>query len=81
MSSNEKRPVIMLEADVMARLAKSWYGGAKVVYDDKAVALEMLRYSVFWKARKNFLIGLEYSQSGDRKSIEGTFNHKINIDT
>lgn len=74
-------PVVMAQTDLIARLTRNLYGGAKIVYDDKAQALEMQRYGMFWKAQKNFLIGLEYNKTGDRQSIDATFNHKINLST
>jgi hypothetical protein len=55
----------MGQADVIARVTKSLYGGAKIIYDDKARTLEMTRYGMFWKAQKNFLVGLEYNKTGD----------------
>lgn len=50
MSNNARPPVMMGEADLVARLTKRIYGGAKVVYDDKAKAVDLKRYGVFWKA-------------------------------
>jgi hypothetical protein len=81
MSNNARPPVIMGETDIVARLTKRVYGGAKIIYDDKAKAVDLSRYGVFWKAQKNFLIGLEYNQMGDRTSLDATFNHKINQTT
>jgi hypothetical protein len=57
------------------------YGGAKIIYDDKARAFEMTRYGIFWKAQKNFLLGVEYNHTGDLSAIEATINHKVNLDT
>lgn len=67
MNSNAKAPqnVMTAQADIIARLTQSIYGGAKVLYDDKANTIEMRKYGVFWKAKKNFLIGVEYNQVGD----------------
>jgi Eukaryotic porin len=81
MSNNVKDRVIMGQADVIARVTKQVYGGAKIVYDDKAHSLEMTRYGAFWKAQKNFLLGLEYNQTGDLQALEATINHKVNLDT
>jgi hypothetical protein len=61
MSNNAKQRVIMAQADVIARVTKKFYGGAKIVYDDKARSLEMIKYGLFFKAQKNFLVGLEYN--------------------
>ena len=41
MSSNAKQPVLMAQTDMIARLTKNIYGGAKIVYDDKAKAIDM----------------------------------------
>lgn len=71
----------MAQADLIARLTKALYGGAKIIYDDKARSLEMIKYGLFFKAQKNFLIGLEYSQTGDKCSIDASINHKVDIDT
>lgn len=65
MSNNARDRVIMGQADVIARVTKSLYGGAKIIYDDKARSFEMARYGMFWKAQKNFLVGLEYNKTGD----------------
>lgn len=81
MSNNAKDRVVMGQADVIARITKQLYGGAKVIYDDKAKSFEMTRYGLFWKAQKNLLIGLEYQQTGDFSGIETTINHKVNLDT
>ena len=64
MSNNARDRVIMGQADIIARISKSLYGGAKIIYDDKARSCEMTRYGVFWKAQKNFLVGLEYNKTG-----------------
>lgn len=50
MSNNAKDRVIMGQADLIARITKSLYGGAKIIYDDKAHSFEMARYGLFWKA-------------------------------
>jgi len=71
----------MSQADVIARITKNLYGGAKLIYDDKARTLEMTRYGMFWKAQKNLLVGLEYNHTGDLSAIEASFNHKVNLDT
>lgn len=81
MSNNAKSPVMMGQTDIVARLTKRLYGGAKIVYDDKAKAFDMQKYGFFWKAQKNFLIGLEYNQVGDRQFVDASFNHKINKTT
>ena len=81
MSSNAKQPVLMAQTDMIARLTKNIYGGAKIVYDDKAKAIDMQKYGLFWKAQKNFLVGLEYNQVGDKSSVDASFNHKIDIST
>jgi len=81
MSNNAKDRVIMGQADLIARITKSLYGGAKLIYDDKANSFEMARYGLFWKAQKNFLVGLEYHHTGDMSAIETTINHKVNLDT
>lgn len=66
MNNNSARdPVIMAQTDLVARLTKTLYGGAKLVYDDKARAFDMQRYGLFWKAEKNLLLGLELSRIGD----------------
>lgn len=65
MNNNARQPVVMAQTDIIARLTKTLYGGAKIVYDDKAKSLEMQKYGLFWKAYKNFLIGLEYNHIGD----------------
>ena len=41
MSNNAKSPVMMGQTDIVARLTKRLYGGAKIVYDDKAKAFDM----------------------------------------
>jgi hypothetical protein len=66
MNNNAKLPVVMGQADIIARLTKSLYGGAKIIYDNKAQAVELQRYGLFWKAQKNLLVGLEYNHTGDR---------------
>ena len=71
----------MAQTDFIARLTKTLYGGAKIVYDDKAKSLEMQRYGLFLKAYKNFLVGVEYNHIGDRSLIEGTISHKLNLST
>ncbi|TNV81754.1 hypothetical protein FGO68_gene10967 [Halteria grandinella] len=71
----------MAQIDCIARLTKTVYGGAKVVYDDKARSVEMARYGVFWKAQKNFLLGLELNQVGDQRMVEGIINHKVDANT
>lgn len=82
MSNNAKSGnVIMAHGDIVARLTKNVYGGAKVVYDDKAKTLEQQQYGLFWKAQKNFLIGLEYSQTGDKTALNASLNHKVNLTT
>ena len=62
-------------------MTKTVYGGAKIIYDDKARSLEMIKYGVFVKAEKNFLVGLEYSQTGDKCSIDCSLNHKVDLST
>lgn len=81
MNNNAKERVIMGQADIIARMTKYLYAGAKVIYDDKAGAFEMTRYGIFWKAQKNFLVGVEYNHTGDFSGIEGTINHKVNLST
>lgn len=81
MSNNPKQRVIIAQADLIARLTKSLYGGAKIVYDDKASTLEMIKYGLFLKAQKNFLIGFEYNQTGENCSIDASINHKVDVNT
>ena len=49
-----------------------------MIYDDKAKALIMLKYGLFWKAQKNFNLGLEYNHIGDKTSLDGTVYHNVN---
>jgi hypothetical protein len=67
--------------DVLARLTKNVYAGTSMMYDDKAKSLILCKYGLFWKAYKNFNLSLEYNQTGDRSSIDGTFFHRINATT
>lgn len=66
---------------MIARVTKKLYGGAKIVYDDKARSLEMIKYGLFFKAQKNFLVGLEYNHTGDKCLLEASINHKVDLDT
>ncbi len=65
----------------MTRLTKNFYGGGELIYDDKARSLILSRYGLFWKCQKNFNLGLEYIQMGDKCTIEGTVYHKANDTT
>lgn len=80
-NNSKSAPVVMAQTDLVARLSGSLYGGAKIIYDDKAKALDMQKYGIFWKAKKNFLIGFEYNQTGDKQSVDASFNHKLNMST
>lgn len=60
----------------MFRLTKSVYGGGEIIYDDLAKSLILSKYGLFWKYNPDFNLGLEYSQIGDKKTINGTVFHK-----
>jgi hypothetical protein len=77
----EKGNNLEAQVDLLARLAKNIYGGTELVYDDKAKALILLKYGLFWKAQKNFNLGLEYNHIGDRQSLDGTIYHKASAYT
>ena len=62
----EKGNNLQASVDLLARLQKNLYGGAQIVYDDKAKGLTLLRYGLFHKAAKDFNLGLEYNHIGDR---------------
>lgn len=81
MSTNTKLPVLEAQVDAIAQFRDDLYGGVKVVYDDKAKAIEMLKYGLFMKPRKGLLIGLGYNRSGDKSLLESTMIHEVNKNT
>lgn len=82
MSNNAPRdPVVMAQTDVIARLTKTLYGGAKVIYDSKGSTFDLQRYGLFWKAEKNLLLGLELCTIGDQRRLEASINHRANPTT
>lgn len=45
-----------------------------MIYDDKAKAVEKLRYGVFWRLRPTTLLGLNFSRLGDKTKYETTIS-------
>jgi hypothetical protein len=81
MNTNTKYPVLEAQVDTIVQLRDNLHFGAMIIYDDKAKAIEMLRYGLFWRLRPSFLIGLDYNRTGDKTKIETTMTHKVNKDT
>lgn len=67
--------------DVLGQVTDDLYAGGKLIYDDKAKAIEMLRYGLFLKTKDQFRMGLEYNRMGDKTLLETTINHQVNKDT
>ena len=55
--------------------------GAELIYDDKAKAIEKLRYGFFWRLSPTTLLGLNYNRLGDKVKYESTISNQVNYNT
>jgi hypothetical protein len=62
-------------------LRNDLWAGAKVIYDDKAKAVELLRYGLFWRTRPQFLWAFEYNRVGDKSNFQSSLYHKVSKTT
>ena len=77
----EKGNNLEAQFDIFSRIYRDLSFGGEVIYDDKAKTVILSKYGLIWNARKNFSAALEYSQVGDKQTVDASVFHASNPNT
>jgi hypothetical protein len=77
----EKGNNLVAQLDLLMRLTKNVYGGGEIIYDDKAKALILSRYGLFYKYTKACNLSVEYSKVGDKQRVNCNVLHESSPST
>lgn len=71
----EKGNNLEAQIDLFSKIYRNLSFGGEVIYDDKAKTVILSKYGLIWDARRNFSAALEFSQVGDKQTVDASVFH------